>query len=276
VVACKFCGSKNIIKHGFKKEAQQYLCHDCGRVFTEKDTPEDKQTSTAIIATAMSLFFDGVSTEKISQEIANIYHKAIDQSTVYRWIIEYSKKASAFLDTLKPNLSDTWIVDETVVSVAGVNVWYWDVIDEGTRYLIETHLSERRTIADVRILFEHCKKRAARPPRFILSDGLRAYIDGIEQVYGADAHHIVAKGLTAEINTNLIERFHSTLKERYRVLRGLKTMETTHVILDGFVANYDLFRPHMTLGNITPAQVAGIKLPFTKWEGFIRYYEVNN
>ena len=125
-------------------------------------------------------------------------------------------------------------------------------------------------------LFEHCKKRTTTIPRFILSDGLRAYTDGIERVFASESRHIVSKGLTSEINTNLIERFNSTLKERYKVMRGLKTMESAWVILNGFVVNYDFFRPHMTLGNITPSQAAGIKLPFSDWEGFIRYYEANN
>jgi transposase-like protein len=85
----------------------------------------------------------------------------------------------------------------------------------------------------------------------------------------------VAQGLTAEINTNLIERFHSTLKERYKVMRGLKTMESAWIVLNGFVANYNFFRPHMTLNNTTPAQAAGIKLPFNDWEGFIRYEQAH-
>jgi transposase-like protein len=121
------------------------------------------------------------------------------------------------------------------------------------------------------MLFEHCKRRTDTIPRFILSDGLRAYQDGIEQVFGSDSNHIVVKGLTSEINNNLIERFHSTLKERYKVMRGLKTMESAWVVLNGFVFNYDFFRPHMSLDNTTPAKVAGIKLPFSDWEGFIRY-----
>lgn len=271
VIACKFCGSKNIIKHGFKKEAQQYLCHDCGRVSTDKDTPEDRQTATPIIAAAMGSFYNGASTTDISREIQNTFKQTICPSTIYRWVIDYSKKAAAYMDTLKANTSETWVVDETVVKVAGVNVWYWDVIDEGTRFLINTHLSDRRAISNVITLFEKCKKRVTKPPHFILSDGMKAYIDGIERVFGADAHHIVSKGITAEINTNLIERFHSTLKERYKVMRGLKTMESAWIILNGFVVNYNFFRPHMTLGNITPAKAAGIKLPFSDWEGFIRY-----
>ncbi len=273
VTRCKFCGSKNIYKFGTRKDAQRYMCHDCGRVFTDKDTPESKQNSTAMIGAAMGMFYEGLSTADISRQLEATFKQTINPSTVYRWVMEYSKKAHAFMDTLKAKTSDTWVVDETVVKVAGKNVWYWDVIDEDTRFLIDTHLSEFRTIVDVEILFRDCVKRTDHAPHFILSDGMKAYPEGIERVFGADSHHIQVKGITAEINTNLIERFHSTLKERYKVMRGLKTMETAFIILNGFVVYYNLIRPHTFLNGLTPARAAGIKLPFENWEGFIRHHE---
>ena len=112
-----------------------------------------------MIANAMSMFFGGLPCSEISRQLETIYHDSINPSTIYRWVMEYSRKAHDFMDTQKAHVSDTWCVDETVINVAGNNVWYWDVIDEGTRFLIDTHLSETRTINDVVILFEHCKKR---------------------------------------------------------------------------------------------------------------------
>ena len=79
------------------------------------------------------------------------------------------------------------------------------------------------------------------------------------------------KGMTAEINTNLIERFHSTLKQRTKIMRGLKTPESARVILDGFLINYNFFRPHMSLKRKTPAEVAGIKRPVRNWEELVGY-----
>ncbi len=176
VTHCKFCGSRRIRKFGRIKDFQIYYCNDCGRKFTEKDTPDGKQTETAMIGAALGLFFDGLSCGDISHQLESIYHDVINPSTIYRWIMEYSRKAHDFMDTLKAQTSDTWVVDETVVEVAGQKVWYWDVIDENSRYLINTHISESRTINDARILFEHCKKRTSKPPHFILSDGMLAYM----------------------------------------------------------------------------------------------------
>jgi transposase-like protein len=78
------------------------------------------------------------------------------------------------------------------------------------------------------------------------------------------------KGITSEININLIERFHSTIKERTKVMRGFKTLDTAELILEGFLVHYNYFRPHMSLANSTPAEVAKIKIPFKTWTDFVR------
>jgi len=69
-----------------------------------------------------------------------------------------------------------------------------------------------------------------------------------------------------ENNTNLIERFHSTLKERTKVMRGLHTLKSARRFLDGWLVHYNFFRPHTSLQDRTPAQVAGIRFPFRNWK----------
>jgi transposase-like protein len=247
------------------------MCKDCGRKFTELDTLEGKQTPTKEIGIAIAMFYDGLSFSEVSRQLEGIFHDFVAPSTVYRWVMEYSQEAIKLLDKYKAKTSNTWVVDETVIGISGENLWYWDVIDEKTRFLIDTHLSKSRTIADAVALFEKCIKRVDTMPRFIISDKLPAYIDGIERVFGADARHIQSQGMTSEINTNLIERFHSTLKQRTKVMRDLKTKESAQIILDGFVVHYNFFRPHEWLGNTTPAKAAGIKIPCDTWEDLLRF-----
>lgn len=63
---------------------------------------------------------------------------------------------------------------------------------------------------------------------------------------------------------------YGTLKDRTKVLRGFKTIETAELILDGFLIHYNFFRPHMTLHNKTPAEVAGIRTPYKTWTDLVR------
>ena len=64
----------------------------------------------------------------------------------------------------------------------------------------------------------------------------------------------------------MIERFHSTLKERTKVMRGLYTVASARLFLDGWLVHYNFFRPHMSLRDRTPAMVAGILFPFRNWK----------
>ncbi len=269
-ITCKFCGSVNVVKYGFKGDVQQYLCRACGRKLNTKDTLGQKQTPIAEKGTALSLYFSGLSLDKISGQLRSIYGDDIDPSTIYRWITEYSRTAHEILRKYGVRVGRTWVVDETAIEVGGKNIWFWDIVDEDTRFLIASHISSARTTDDVVAVMKKAYERTGAIPRYILSDKLPAYPKGIRAIFGRNAEHIQSKGFTADINTNLIERFHGTLKERTKVLRGFKTIETARVVLDGFLVNYNFFRPHTQLEDATPAKEAGVELPYGTWEGFLR------
>lgn len=269
-IICKYCGSRDIMKYGIRNGVQNYICKKCGRKFTAKDTPLGMRTPIEQIGTALNTFYDGLSLSDIARHLDETYNNPVNPSTVYRWIIRYTNEAVRILEPLKPTVSDTWVVDETVVKVGGHNFWFLDIIDEGTRFLLASYLSRHRGILDVATVMRRAWRRTGKAPKFIISDSWGTYPDGIERVFGAYSKHIQAKGFTAEINTNLIERFHGTIKERTKVLRGFKTLDTAELILDGFLINYNFFRPHMTLNNKTPAEVAGIKAPVKNWTELIK------
>lgn len=83
--------------------------------------------------------------------------------------------------------------------------------------------------------------------------------------YGADTRHILTKGLTAEINTNLIERFQGELKSRTKVMRGFKKFKSAQNTLNGWIIHYNFLRPHESLTDKTPAEMAGITYPYKTW-----------
>jgi len=81
-------------------------------------------------------------------------------------------------------------------------------------------------------------------------------------------------GLRARIgklSNNIIERFHNTLKDRIKTLRGFGSKDVARNSLDGFVIQYNFIRNHMTLGR-TPAQATGLNLPFERgWGDLIQW-----
>ncbi len=271
LIACKWCGSTDIMKRGVRNGVQNYICKACGRVFIDKDAPYHFQTPTDQIGAALNMFYDGMSVALVANHFKETYNNPVAPSTVYRWIIRYTFIAATILNPLQPKVSDVWVVDETVIKATGRNLWFWDIIDEDTRFLLASHLSKSRTTLDAATIMRRAWQKAGKAPRFIISDQLAAYIDGIELVFGSYSKHIQSRGLTAEISTNLIERFHGTLKGRTKVLRGFKTIETAEQILDGFLLHYNYFRPHMSLKDKTPAEVAGIKSPLTSWTDVVKF-----
>ena len=268
---CKFCGSPRTMKYGFKAGTQYYKCNECKRKFAGTEALEGMRFPIATIGEAMGLFYDGLSIADISRHLRVTDGIYVDPATVWRWIIRFSRKAENVLGELKVKTSWRWVIDETMVKVGGTNVWLWDVIEARNRFLLATHLTINRNMRSAVAVLEEANKRTIGTPNYIVSDGMPAYPDAIERVFGAESQHIRAKGLTAKTNTNLIERFQGTVKERTKVMRGLKTMDSAKVISEGFIIHYNFLRPHMTLKGKTPAIAAGLKLPFKTWIELVDY-----
>jgi putative transposase len=118
---------------------------------------------------------------------------------------------------------------------------------------------------------EKVAKRAGKTPKVVVTDHLRAYLDGIELAYGSDTKHRQGEPFTLENNTNLIERFHGMLKDRTKVMRALKNKHTLQRFTDGWLVNYNYFRPHMSLDGKTPAEEAGLKYENHSWADIVGY-----
>jgi len=151
------------------------------------------------------------------------------------------------------------VADEIVLNIiCGDKVRFWDIIDVKTRFLLASHISDKRTALDALMLVTKAATRAGKPPKVIITDELQAYIDGVELAFGAEKKHISAKRLTSHPGTQLIEKFHGSLKDRAQVIRELKKHETAKMLLDGRIVHYNFFRPNEALRVRTPAQKARI------------------
>jgi len=223
------------------------------------------KTSTVQIASALSMYYEGMSLNAIRRHLEQTYRNYPSDSTVYEWIVRYTKVAIEAAKGYKPNVGSVWLADETVLKIGGEKIWFWDIIDQRTRFLLASHMSLTRTTRDAHTLMERASQRANKVPRVVITDKLAAYLDGIEIAFGAETKHIAAKGLTAKTSTNLIERMQGTIKARTKVMRGLKQRKTAKLIMGGFLVHYNFFRPHEGIGNLTPASKAGIKFPFRNW-----------
>jgi len=127
-------------------------------------------------------------------------------------------------------------------------------------------MSYTRTTKDAETLMKQAHERTGKIPRIIYTDKLASYLDGIELTFGADTKHKQGSPFDIGHQANYIERFHSTIKSRTKVMRGLHTVESARFFMDGWLVHYNFFRPHMSLKDRTPASVAGIRFPFRNWK----------
>lgn len=261
---CKYCGSANIVKYGTHEGIQRYWCKDCKRKFADNKALPEMKTPIRHIASALSCYYGGMPLDAIQRHLQQQFNVYYSEMGIYNWVKRFSKEAIDRVKDFQPIVGDTWIADETCLKVAGKNIWFWDVIDAKTRYLIASRLSESRTTKDAALVMKAASRKAGKAPKKIITDRLAAYIDGIELVFGADTEHIQSKPFTDINSTNIIERFQGTLKDRTKVVRGFKNMETAGLLTEAWLVHYNFFKEHETLGNIPPAVKMGAT-PIKDW-----------
>ena len=115
---------------------------------------------------------------------------------------------------------------------------------------------------DARHLFRKSKQVAGEKPMKLITDGLPAYREAYlkqfwTKKYQRTKHesHITLRG---DRNNNKMERLNGEIRDREKVMRGLKISDTP--ILTGYQIYHNYIRPHMSLDGKTPSEVAGIKV----------------
>ena len=166
-IVCKHCGSHNVIRYGMYHGNQRFWCKDCKRKFADNDALPEMQTPIEQIGSAVSMFYEGQALNSITRLQTQIYGSYPSDSTIYRWVSRFTKRALKDSKEYKPDVGSVWVGDETVLDIDGKNVWFWDIIDTKTRYLIATHISRTRTTKDAQTLMKKAYDRTGKIPRVI-------------------------------------------------------------------------------------------------------------
>jgi len=267
---CKFCYSKAVVKNGKRNGIQYYICKECGRGFVYNKALPKMKYPMDIIAKGVYDYYAGISLNKIREGIQQQWGLTPSDSSIYGWVKKLTKIGLSEAKKHTPNVSDKWIADETVIRLKGTKYWLINVIDFDTRFLLVSKLSKTRTTRDIASALEKASNRAGKNPKILLTDGWRAYEEASEQLYGSDCKHIKTTPFEKkELSTNIVERWHGTLKDRLKPMRGMDKSETYQLILEGFILYYNFFRPHESLNGRTPAEKAKLKYPYKNWKDVI-------
>jgi transposase-like protein len=270
-ITCKFCGSAHTIKYRKANDKQVYKCKVCARKFVPNQGFEKMWLDPKIITTTLDLYFKGISLRKISDHLRQCHSLEVDHSTVYRWICKYTDVIGAYIKTLEPEVGKIWHADEMKIKVGGEWKWLWNMMDEKTRFQLVSMIAETREREDAKKTFLQSKQVTSKRPNLVVTDGLAGYKKAFNQEF-YDHHlatkHIVDVALQSGLN-NSIERMHGSIREREKVIRGIKSMETP--IFKGNQIYINFIRPHSALDGKTPAEAAGIGVGGeNKWMGLLK------
>ncbi|VVB59922.1 DDE domain protein [uncultured archaeon] len=274
---CPLCKqTTNIIKRGIRINRsgvlQRYYCKLCQRRFSERPVGfEGMKNRTDIIATSLDLYYRGLSLRQIVEHLEMAYKVSVSHSTIYHWIKKYVQMVSDYTQGLMINTSERWLADETVVMANGRHLVLWSLLDSETRFLIATHISQRRGEEDASLLLHKGMNASEEQPLEIVTDGLGSYHNAIKKEIGTNPEKPVIHLQTSLSKSwnNKIERFNGTIKSRTKTMAGFFSEASTATFVAGFKAYYNFIRFHQKLKK-TPAMMNGVADQKYDWMSLIK------
>lgn len=220
-----------------------------------------------IIAASLDLYYRGLSLRQIVQHLETSHKIKISHGTIYYWIKKYVQLIGRYTQGLNAKFSERWHADETVLKVNGRHLLLWSLLDSETRFLIATHISQKRGEEEASALLRKALTTSKEQPLEVVTDGLESYSNAIKKELGTDPEKPVIHlqgSLTKALN-NKMERLNGTIKSRTKSMAGMYDEGTTMRFVDGFSIYYNYMRPHMALHYMTPAMMLGITNEQLTW-----------
>jgi putative transposase len=276
-LACRYCNSEHIVKKAIRRNKQysiqRYLCKDCGKRFSFNIGFEKMRAPPDAITSAMQLYFTGESFRNVMRFLKlrgiNVTHVA-----VYKWIRKYVTLMQSYVEKIKlPSLGNAWRTDELYVKIRGNMKYMYAIMDDETRFWIAQQVCATKYTADIKPLFRKAKEVAGKRPNVLISDGAPNYNQAFKDEFFTRrkprSRHIRHIRLQGDRNNNKMERLNGEVRDREKVMRGLKKVNTS--TLTGYQLYHNFVRPHEAIANMTPAEKCGVRIDGdNKWVTLIQ------
>jgi transposase-like protein/predicted nucleic acid-binding Zn finger protein len=265
ITACIYCHSdKNLkrfgIRHNKYGDIQRFLCVGCSKTFSVNLGFERMKHSPQGITTAMQLYFSGESLRNTARSL-RLLGVQVSHKTVFYWIKKYTALMEKYLDTITPQVGDTWRADEVFLKVKGNLKYRYALMDDQTRFWIAQEVADTKFTADLRPLFMQGKAIAEKQPMTLITDGAPNFHEAYQKEFWTrinGTEHIREIRMSGSVHNNKMERLNGEIRDRERVMRTLEIPDTP--ILRGMQIYHNYIRPHMALDGKTPAEKAGIEV----------------
>ena len=167
-----------------------------------------------------------------------------------------------YLEKIKPDVGNAWRTDELFLKVKGDMRYLYALMDDETRFWIAQQVADTKYTANINPLFREGKDLTGKRPNTLISDGAPNFNDAFKKEFftinNPRTRHIRHIRLQGDHNNNKMERFNGEVRDREKVMRGLKKADTP--ILAGYQIYHNYMRPHERLDGKTPAEARRIKI----------------
>lgn len=190
----------------------------------------------AVIAHAVWLYFRFPLSLRLVEEMLLERGIVVSYETIRCWARKFGPAYASRLQRKTARATDTWYLDEVVISIGGQKHWLWRAVDQDGYVLDEIVQKRRNTKAARRLLIRLMRKQGCLPKR-IVTDKLRSHAAARRQVM-PDVEHWSHKGLN-----NRAENSHLPLRKRERTMQGFRSPGGMQRFLFVFSAVRNLFVP---------------------------------
>ena len=168
-------------------------------------------------------------TELLMERGVNVSHESIRE-----WVLKFGPEIACIVDKKRRKIGFRWHVDETYMKVSGVWKYVYRAVDQDMEP-IDVYVSETRDKRAAKIFFDKCLAVTGKPPESVRSDSHNGY-DQVKDIFPKARHHKV------KCLNNKAESSHVPPKQRYRVMRGFKSLASMIVFQNVFESLYRFFR----------------------------------
>ena len=266
ISTCPRCNSDNIkkmgIRHNKNYDIQMYGCKDCNRKFSMNLGFEGLKATPELVTVSMNLYFNGESLRHVADSM-KLFGVDVTHKTIENWIKKYVRLMEQYIESITPHVSEKWRTDELYLKIKGDRKYLYALIDDETRYWISKQVSGHKYTQDVIPMFKDGVKVAKKKPAILISDGAPNFHEAWKQEYKSknflykETQHIRHVHSRGDKN-NKMERLNGELRDREKVMRGLKKDDSP--IVAGMQIHHNFIRGHMGLDGDTPANRAGIEI----------------
>jgi transposase-like protein len=183
-----------------------------------------------VITSAMQLYFSGESFRNVMR-VLKLRGVHVSHVAVYKWIKKYVTLMQNYVEKIKLSaLGNAWRTDELYVKFRGNMKYMYAIMNDKTRFWIAQHVRGTKYTDDARPLFKKAKEVVGKRPNVLISDGAANFNQAFKDEFFARRKprslHIRHIRLHGDHNNNKTERLNGEVRDREKVMRGLKKVDS--------------------------------------------------